>query len=146
MGGFLLQGSEFPVSSSMNQEVRSSVLPVPRAKNQEPRTTAQEPASSSVNQEPRTEDQDFMVSFRSFEEIDAWKKARELTRSVYGATAKGAFARDYGLAQESANLAGGLARYLRGTELKGSKYATSATPGNQEPRTKNQELTTRARN
>jgi four helix bundle protein len=139
-----------------------------------------------------------MASFRSFEEIDAWKKARELTRSVYGATAKGAFAQDYslrdqirracvsimsnvaeghgrggtreflqflsmaigsanevssqlyvaldegyiddrqfrhltGLAQESANLAGGLARYLRTTELKGSKYATSATPGNQEP-------------
>lgn len=149
-----------------------------------------------------------MASFRSFEEIDAWKKARELTRSVYGATAKGAFARDYalrdqirracvsimsnvaeghgrggtreflqflsmaigsanevssqlyvaldqgyiddrqfrqltGLAQESANLVGGLARYLRTTELKGSKYASSATrkraAQNREPRTQNQE-------
>jgi four helix bundle protein len=145
-----------------------------------------------------------MATFRSFEEIDAWKKARELTRRVYAVTSKGAFARDYalrdqlrracvsvmsnvaeghgrggtrelqqflsmalgsanevssqlyvaldqgyiddrefreftGLAQESARLIGGLARYLRTTERKGSKFKT----GNQEPRTKNQELRTK---
>jgi four helix bundle protein len=38
-----------------------------------------------------------MPSFRTFEDIDAWKKARELTRSLYKVTAKGAFARDYAL-------------------------------------------------
>lgn len=38
-----------------------------------------------------------MGTFKSFEDIDAWKKARELTRSVYKATAKGTFARDYSL-------------------------------------------------
>ena len=44
------------------------------------------------------------------------------------------------LAQESANLLGGLARYLRATELRGSKFASAAasnpTPRH-EPRTKN---------
>ena len=141
------------------------------------------------------------MTFTRFEEIDAWKKARELTRSIYEVTAKGAFARDpslrdqvrrasvsvmsnvaeghgrggtrefrqflsmaigsanevcshlyvaldqryiddrqfrqlTGLAQESANLVGGLARYLRTTELKGSKFA-SAPPKNSKPRTTN---------
>lgn len=128
-----------------------------------------------------------MASFRSFEDIDAWKKARELTRRVYDVTAKGAFARDYALrdqirrasvsvmsnvaeglgrggtkeflqflsmalgsanevssqlyvaldqgyiddhefreltqsVQETSRLIGGLARYLRTTELKGRKF------------------------
>jgi len=141
-----------------------------------------------------------MGTFRSFEEIDAWKRARELNRGVYRVTAKGAFARDYALrdqirrasvsvmsnvaeghgrggtkeflqflsmalgsanevssqlyvaldqgyiddrefrplielTQESARLIGGLAKYLRQTELKGSKFGTRGTK-NQEPRTK----------
>jgi len=38
-----------------------------------------------------------MATFKSFEEIDAWQKARGLTRRVYEVTAQGAFARDYGL-------------------------------------------------
>jgi four helix bundle protein len=140
------------------------------------------------------------MTFKSFEDIDAWKKARELTRQVYAVTAKGAFARDFALrdqmrracvsvmsnvaeglgrggtkeflqflsmalgsanevssqlyvaldqgyiddrefklltalAQESANLIGGLARYLRTSGLKGAKFAASA-----QPRTRNQEL------
>jgi four helix bundle protein len=149
------------------------------------------------------------MTFKTFEDIDAWKKARELTRSVCDATAKGAFALDHalrdqilpacvsvmsnvadghgrggtreflqfismaigsanegssqlyvaldqgyidnrqfrqltGLAQECTNLVGGLARYLRTTELKGCKYASSAThkraAQNREPRTSSQEL------
>src|SRR5438445_8247510 len=32
-----------------------------------------------------------------FEEIEAWKKARLLTRDIYQVTAKGDFARDFGL-------------------------------------------------
>ena len=131
-----------------------------------------------------------MGTFKSFEEIDAWKKARELTRRVYDITAKGAFARDYALrdqlrrasvsvmsnvaeghgrggrkeflqflsmaqgstnevcshlyvaldqgyiddsefrlltelAQEIARLIGGLVRYLRTSELKGTKFAST---------------------
>jgi four helix bundle protein len=40
------------------------------------------------------------MTFKTFEEIDAWKKARELTLSVYGATAKGTFARDHALSDQ----------------------------------------------
>jgi four helix bundle protein len=39
-------------------------------------------------------------SFRSFEEIDAWKKARELTNEIYAATRHGAFSKDYGLSNQ----------------------------------------------
>ena len=33
----------------------------------------------------------------SFEQLDAWKQARTLTRSIYALTRKGRLARDYGL-------------------------------------------------
>jgi four helix bundle protein len=38
-----------------------------------------------------------MAGIRRFEEIDAWQKARELTRAIYQVTRSGAFAHDYGL-------------------------------------------------
>ena len=38
-----------------------------------------------------------MSTFKSFEEINAWQKARELTRRVYRITDEGRFARDFGL-------------------------------------------------
>jgi four helix bundle protein len=38
-----------------------------------------------------------MRTFQSFEEIEAWQKARTLTREVYVATSEGAFSRDFGL-------------------------------------------------
>lgn len=38
-----------------------------------------------------------MASFRTFEEIEAWKKSRELVRAIYQATSLGAFSKDYGL-------------------------------------------------
>ena len=38
-----------------------------------------------------------MATFKKFEEIECWKKARELTRRVYEITANPAFARDFGL-------------------------------------------------
>jgi len=38
-----------------------------------------------------------MTGFRCFEDIDAWKKARELTNDIYTLTREGEFARDYGL-------------------------------------------------
>jgi four helix bundle protein len=37
---------------------------------------------------------------RRFEELIAWKKARELTRDIYLVTAEGRFARDFGLASQ----------------------------------------------
>ena len=38
-----------------------------------------------------------MATFRKFEEIECWKKARELTRRIYEITNKPAFAKDFGL-------------------------------------------------
>jgi len=38
-----------------------------------------------------------MATFRSVEEIDAWRKTRELVRQVYAITKKSAFSKDYGL-------------------------------------------------
>jgi four helix bundle protein len=145
-----------------------------------------------------------VATFRSFEEIDAWKKARELTRHVYEVTSRGAFSRDFSLcdqirracvsvmsnvaeghgrggrkeflqflsmalgsanevgsqlyvaldqhyisdrefqlltnlAQETANLVGGLSRYLRTTSVSGSKFhVRSLTARNDEPHTGDQ--------
>jgi four helix bundle protein len=38
-----------------------------------------------------------MPTFRRFDEIEAWQKARELTKIVYKLSGHGAFARDFGL-------------------------------------------------
>jgi four helix bundle protein len=45
----------------------------------------------------RCRQEDAMATFKKFEEIECWKKARELTRRVYEITANPAFARDFGL-------------------------------------------------
>jgi four helix bundle protein len=38
-----------------------------------------------------------MATFKSFEEIECWKKSRELTRRVYAVSNKSAFSKDFGL-------------------------------------------------
>jgi four helix bundle protein len=38
-----------------------------------------------------------MGTFRSFEEIEAWQKARELTREIYEISNGGLFRKDFGL-------------------------------------------------
>ena len=38
-----------------------------------------------------------MATFKKFEEIECWKKARELTRRIYDVTNEPRFARDFGL-------------------------------------------------
>jgi four helix bundle protein len=38
-----------------------------------------------------------MARIERFEDLDAWKKARELAKAVYQLTATGGFSRDYGL-------------------------------------------------
>jgi hypothetical protein len=47
-----------------------------------------------------------MATFKKFEEIESWKKARELS----------------GLAAETGNMIGGLMNYLRRSGIKGTKY------------------------
>jgi len=38
-----------------------------------------------------------MAKIEKFEDIEAWQKARELTREIYRVTNQGAFAKDFGL-------------------------------------------------
>jgi len=38
-----------------------------------------------------------MSSFQRFEDIEAWQKARELTKAIYAMSNDGQFARDFGL-------------------------------------------------
>src|SRR5712692_9334839 len=38
-----------------------------------------------------------MATFKTFEQIDAWQKSRELTKEIYRITRQGSFARDFGL-------------------------------------------------
>lgn len=38
-----------------------------------------------------------MATIQKFEDIEAWQKARKLTRSIYACSSTGAFARDFGL-------------------------------------------------
>ncbi len=38
-----------------------------------------------------------MATFKKFEDIECWKKARELTRRVYEITSESRFAKDFGL-------------------------------------------------
>jgi four helix bundle protein len=38
-----------------------------------------------------------MATFQSFEEIEAWQEARELTRQIYAVSKAGTFSRDFGL-------------------------------------------------
>lgn len=38
-----------------------------------------------------------MATLERFEDLDAWKKTRELTKSIYHVTSTGEFARDFGL-------------------------------------------------
>jgi four helix bundle protein len=60
-----------------------------------------------------------MATFKRFEEIQAWQKARLATREVYELTAANSFARDYGLRDQirrasvsiMANIAEGFGRH-----------------------------------
>jgi len=38
-----------------------------------------------------------MPSFKTFKEIEAWQKARELTKNIYAISNDGAFGKDFGL-------------------------------------------------
>lgn len=38
-----------------------------------------------------------MATFKKFEEIEAWKKARKLTKQIYAASGTGGFAKDFSL-------------------------------------------------
>ena len=65
-----------------------------------------------------------MSTFKSFEEINAWQRARDLTRRIYQISSEGHFASDYGLRDqmEISRMLSGLMKYLRKAGMKGIKY------------------------
>ncbi len=60
-----------------------------------------------------------MATFKRFEDINAWQKARQATRQIYEITSEGSFARDYSLRDQlrrasvsiMANIAEGFGRH-----------------------------------
>jgi hypothetical protein len=68
-----------------------------------------------------------------FEDLEVWRKARELTNVIYQGTASGNFSRDFGLRDqlrragvsiisEVSRLISGLMKYLQTSTLRGNKY------------------------
>jgi len=72
-----------------------------------------------------------MPGFRTFEEIDAWKAGRSLTRSVYSVTSVGPFQRDFALRDQirraaisvTSNIAEGFERDRRAEFIQFLRYA-----------------------
>ena len=63
-----------------------------------------------------------MATLERFEDFDAWKKARELTKSIYQVTSAGEFARDFGLRDQIRRAAVSvIANIAEGFERDGSK-------------------------
>ena len=63
-----------------------------------------------------------MATIGRFEEIDAWKKARELTRQVYRVTNGSAFAKDFGLKDQIRRAAvSAMSNIAEGYERDGSR-------------------------
>jgi len=63
-----------------------------------------------------------MATFKSFEEIEAWKLARELSKLVYKVTVKGEFAKDFGFKNQMRNAAGSsMDNIAEGYERDGTK-------------------------
>lgn len=50
------------------------------------------------------------LKFEHFEEIEAWKKARELAGEIYRATREGPIAKDFGLRDQIRRAAGWMRR------------------------------------
>ena len=62
-----------------------------------------------------------MATFKSFEDIEAWQKARGLTNRVYDASDKGGFARDFGLRDQIRRACGSiLSNIAEGFERSGT--------------------------
>ncbi|MBI5383358.1 MAG: four helix bundle protein [Verrucomicrobia bacterium] len=63
-----------------------------------------------------------MATIERFEDIEAWKKARELTRDVYQVSSAGGLARDYGLRDQIRRAAvSGMSNIAEGFERGGNR-------------------------
>jgi len=45
-----------------------------------------------------------MATIQNFEDIEAWQKARELTKAIYACSGKGAFAKDVNIEHRISNI------------------------------------------
>jgi len=80
-----------------------------------------------------------MATFKRFEEIEAWQKARALVSKIYSLSNQGKLARDFGLRdqqyidarafetlvmelEDTARMISGLIEYLKSSDIKGPKY------------------------
>jgi len=82
-----------------------------------------------------------MATFKRFEDIQAWQKARLVTRKVYQLTGEGRFARDFGLRDQiqrasisiMANIAEGFGRHSDKEFAHYLKYVTRLGGGGSIP-------------
>lgn len=68
-----------------------------------------------------------MATIRRFEDIDAWQKARELTRAVYSNSASGGFAKTTNKRLETFHLNAGITVSMNTCSPSTSKGARRAT-------------------
>ncbi len=65
-----------------------------------------------------------MAVIERFEDIEAWKKARDVTKLIYEYSSKGEFEKDFGLKgqirRSSVSIMSNIAEGLNGTEQKNS--------------------------
>ncbi|MEJ0030239.1 MAG: four helix bundle protein [Bacteroidota bacterium] len=62
-----------------------------------------------------------MATFNSFTEIQAWQKARELSKLIFDLTTKGTFARDFGLKDQINRATGSIMDNIAEGHGRGSK-------------------------
>ena len=75
-----------------------------------------------------------MAAIKRFEDIEAWQKARELTKAIYALSNDGQFARDFGLRDQirrasvsiMSNIAEGFSRQSNPEFIRFLSYATAS--------------------
>jgi four helix bundle protein len=63
-----------------------------------------------------------VATFKSFTEIKAWQKARELSKEIFELTTKGSFAKDFGLKDQINRATGSIMDNIAEGNGRGSKH------------------------
>jgi len=78
-----------------------------------------------------------MATFKTFEDIEAWQRSRELTKSIYKVTSQGTFARDFGLRNQIRKASISImSNIAEGFERSGNKSSFSSWPRLRDQRVK----------
>ncbi len=74
-----------------------------------------------------------MATFKTFEDIEAWQRSRELTDSIYEVTSQGSFAKDFGLRNQirkaSVSIMSNIAEGLKEVAPQSSSSSCSTAKG-----------------